>query len=656
MNKDFAPLAVEGIDPWDGLEIEPDVRRLAEHAAQAAGLSVEEWLERAVRQACAAVLPSLTGERGDLHHEAAGLHDDGEMNIAAAPIGRWAMDIADEPPPSPLPAARITDLERAPEPPLPPVIADEAWDPAPVSPLPEQPMMPTPGAPKSKASWTIIERLAQQQTTRRAPMRLVRRDPDAPAHDAASPLPPLPPEDPFIPATPLTNSAGATLSFDDHLAAATASDGAAGVSPRVQMRPEPVEAGRAVSSAWRQWLLMAVSCVVALGAGMLLAPIVFRTSPPEDTHHASAELSPRANTAVAELPKRPVDAADASAAAPPATPPASPPPPVTVTAMPDTPGASMSTSSPAAAANPPPAPAPVAPATADVAPKPAPPPAPLPPTKPAIPAAAANGTPPSATAGNGPVAASPDGGATDAPNAPPRKTAMARPPAEPAPHKQDAKPKALDNEPAPSDPKKLAAWLEDRAKSGDPASQYRLGVLYVQGQTVPQDYQRASTLFRAAAEAGIAEAQYNVAVMYNEGMGMPRDLTQAVFWYQKAAAQGNANAAFNLGVAYANGSGVEQNMEEAARWFRRAGSQGVTNAQFNLALLYERGEGVPVSQVEAYAWYAAAAANKDAGAGQRRDKLAAAMSPSELKEAQARAAMLQQSIQDPGKEAAIGKP
>lgn len=133
--------------------------------------------------------------------------------------------------------------------------------------------------------------------------------------------------------------------------------------------------------------------------------------------------------------------------------------------------------------------------------------------------------------------------------------------------------------------------------------------------------------------------------MYSEGMGVQRDPAQAVTWYEKAAEQGNANAAFNLGVAYSNGAGVQQNIQEAARWFRRAAAAGVINAQFNLGLLYERGEGVPQSLVEAYAWYAAAAARGDQGAAQRRDHIASALNPGDLKKAQARAAQLQQTIQ-----------
>jgi len=207
---------------------------------------------------------------------------------------------------------------------------------------------------------------------------------------------------------------------------------------------------------------------------------------------------------------------------------------------------------------------------------------------------------------------------------------------------------------APSDPKSLAPWLDQRAKNGDAIAQYRLGVLYALGQGVRQDYQHAALLFKAAAEGGVAEAQYNIGVLYERGLGIGRDDAQAAHWYQKALAQGNANAAFNLGVAYTNGAGVAQNMEQAAELFRRAAAAGVVNAQFNLGLLYERGDGVPLSQVEAYAWYSAAARRGDSGAAQRRDRLASLLAPATLKEAKARAEQVAAAIKSGGDSAAAG--
>jgi TPR repeat protein len=265
----------------------------------------------------------------------------------------------------------------------------------------------------------------------------------------------------------------------------------------------------------------------------------------------------------------------------------------------------------------------------------------VPPTPvPALPSSAANAPTAPPSADNAPAeTAAPTASVAAAPQAAARKPAAEKRAARPSGKLAKAEPAE-----APSDPRQLAHWLETHAEDGDPVARYRLGVLYALGEGVTQDYEHAAGLFKTAAEEGVTEAEYNIAVMYAEGLGIKRDPAQAVFWYRKAAAQGSASAAFNLGVAYSNGVGVDQSMSEAAQWFGKAAEAGVVNAQFNLGLLYERGEGVAASPVEAYAWYAAAASRGDSGAEQRRDHLAGTLTPAVLKQAQIRAAQLQDSI------------
>jgi len=309
-----------------------------------------------------------------------------------------------------------------------------------------------------------------------------------------------------------------------------------------------------------------------------------------------------------------------------------PPPPAAVPA----PSTELKAPLPAAAAAPPPETAAPAEAAAQSVPAQSP--------TPGSPAETASAAPPQ-------PASPPRAAATSAPSEKPpvaeRKSVVARPTQQAAAAslpKPAPKPGKRESS-APSDPKQLAPWLQSRADNGDAVATYRLGVLYALGEGVTQDYERAATLFKTAAEDGVTEAEYNIAVMYAEGLGVERDPAQAVLWYRKAAAQGSSSAAFNLGVAASNGVGVKQNMAEAAQWFRKAGEAGVVNAQFNLGLLYERGEGLAASPVEAYAWYSAAASRGDTGAAQRRDRLASTLSPALLRDAQARAAQVQASIQ-----------
>lgn len=173
----------------------------------------------------------------------------------------------------------------------------------------------------------------------------------------------------------------------------------------------------------------------------------------------------------------------------------------------------------------------------------------------------------------------------------------------------------------PSDPAARAAFYIARAKTGDAAAQYDVGVLYAQGQGLVQDYASAATWFRAAAAQGNVAAEYNLGVLYAQGLGVTANQTEAINWYRSAAAQDHPAAEFNLALAYATGSGTQQDFAAAARWYQKAAAQGLTAAMINLAILYEAGNGVDRSPVDAYAWYDAAGERGDGAAKTRAGEL-----------------------------------
>jgi TPR repeat protein len=78
------------------------------------------------------------------------------------------------------------------------------------------------------------------------------------------------------------------------------------------------------------------------------------------------------------------------------------------------------------------------------------------------------------------------------------------------------------------------------AEDGDAASQYNLGLLYVDGHGVPQDYSEAAKWFRRAAEQGYTLAQHNLGAMYGSGQGVRRDYVEAYKWLNICSAKGNA--------------------------------------------------------------------------------------------------------------------
>lgn len=77
---------------------------------------------------------------------------------------------------------------------------------------------------------------------------------------------------------------------------------------------------------------------------------------------------------------------------------------------------------------------------------------------------------------------------------------------------------------------------------------------------------------RLAADQGDALAQFRLGLMYSNGQGVPQDYKEAVKWYRLAADQGEAKAQLNLGVMYHNGSGVSQDYAQAHKWFNLAGT------------------------------------------------------------------------------------
>ena len=173
----------------------------------------------------------------------------------------------------------------------------------------------------------------------------------------------------------------------------------------------------------------------------------------------------------------------------------------------------------------------------------------------------------------------------------------------------------------PTDPAARAAFYMARAKVGDPAAQYDVGVLYARGAGLVQDYASAATWLHAAAAQGNIAAEYNLGVLYERGLGVATNQTEALNWYRSAADQNHPGAQFNLALAYAGGDGVKQDFATAARWYQRAAGQGLAPAMVNLAILYERGSGVDRSPIDAYAWYSAAGERGDGGAKQRAGEL-----------------------------------
>ncbi len=98
------------------------------------------------------------------------------------------------------------------------------------------------------------------------------------------------------------------------------------------------------------------------------------------------------------------------------------------------------------------------------------------------------------------------------------------------------------------------------AQHGDAESQWRLGVLYLNGDGVRQNDAEAASWFRRSADQGYVPALKALANQHWAGRGVAQDYNKAYFWYDVALAKGDEAAASRLEVL-----GAELTQDEAAR-------------------------------------------------------------------------------------------
>lgn len=83
---------------------------------------------------------------------------------------------------------------------------------------------------------------------------------------------------------------------------------------------------------------------------------------------------------------------------------------------------------------------------------------------------------------------------------------------------------------------------EKLAQTGDPESQYKLGLMYLNGKGCEVNFEKAFLLFSNAAGQGHADSQYSVGICSVNGMGCEKNPSTGRMWYEKAAAQNHKGA------------------------------------------------------------------------------------------------------------------
>ena len=501
MSRDLPPLTVATGNPWEGLEIDPATRRLAEAAAAAAGLSVEEWLERAIRQAC----PAAFG--------------DASATILPTPVA------ARRPEASPTPA-RSSNVRRAPT--IAERLTQQRRDPAEAEKV--LPLFMRVGGDRADESRSTAE------------------------HDEAWDVQPvakanLPP--------------GAAANADDldkllaNLKAAPANAPQTPPSEKSTKHPAVIAVAIALS------ITSGAVTAQYLIPGHARAPAVPSTSVAATPHLMAAipnnpgplpgitdggNPAPPANPAPVAAPAALASLPASPAAAPRVTPPAAAPgeastPAASAPSVPAKPEASASTraampeapaskeSAPGMIASTAPAPRP---GKIDVAPGDAKSLAPW------LDQRAKNGDA-IAQYRLGVLYALGQGVRQDYQHAAMLFKAAAEGGVAEAQYNLGVM--YGDGLGIGRDDVRAAEWYQKAAAQGNPNAAFNLGVAYSNGTGVPQSMDEAAHWFRRAAAAGIVNAQFNLGLLYERGDGLPVSQVEAYAWYSAAAGRGDSGAA-----------------------------------------------------------------------------------------------------------------
>ena len=160
--------------------------------------------------------------------------------------------------------------------------------------------------------------------------------------------------------------------------------------------------------------------------------------------------------------------------------------------------------------------------------------------------------------------------------------------------------------------------LKLAAEQGNVEAQYKVGLVYLNGNGVDRDYAAAVKWFQKAAKQGDSDAQCALGECYMNGDGVTRDLSEAVKWLRLAVEQRHTKARELLNILE-NGDGgkadfekgqlcyAEKNYVEAVKWYRKAAVQGYAQAQGILGFCYIKGVGVAKDPTEAVKWLRKAA-------------------------------------------------
>lgn len=175
------------------------------------------------------------------------------------------------------------------------------------------------------------------------------------------------------------------------------------------------------------------------------------------------------------------------------------------------------------------------------------------------------------------------------------------------------------------------AAVRKAARAGNAEAQFRLGVMYGNGDGVGLDYEQARAWFEKAIGQGHENATITLAWMYANGTGVGVDEGRARELYLQAARKGSAKAQYVVATMYRFAQyGLEKDMAQAVQWYVKSADQGMPTAQFALGKLLMEGKGVIRDDAAALQWLSLAHVNGSKRAEDYVKHLIKRMDPAEV--------------------------
>ena len=139
----------------------------------------------------------------------------------------------------------------------------------------------------------------------------------------------------------------------------------------------------------------------------------------------------------------------------------------------------------------------------------------------------------------------------------------------------------------PVTPKTLKDYIELANKTGEPAHDFYIGLLYYKGaKGATKDLKKARMWFAKAANKGYANGINNLAYMYFEGLGGTKDQKEAIRLYEQAAKLEAPQAIRQMGWVYLNGIVVDKSLDKSIEWYKKGAIKNDPVCFANLGEIY----------------------------------------------------------------------